>query len=249
MPNFALNTIQANSAHVSIAAPNIATNGDGSVNSVKSTNAIRINSAQKYLNETAHRHSFNESIYSEPYGNRFATVNSNRLEFNQQYQSLANAISDNLNASSLSGSSRIRPEITKLSPIILSPRDSTNRTIVTSPAIDVNSTRSSVCSDRTLLSEQSTSTTSLLADSREQQHQQQTNKLANQSNKVVASNAPGSQFSLQSSNSTIYATAEFVAGQSNTIKECVETEQSKSVKTLIFEVESINIFCFSSYRN
>lgn len=226
-----------------------ANGGSSSVNSIESPSALRMSSAAKYLNEFAHRHSFNESIYSEPYNNRFATVNSNRLEFNRPFQSRAShALSENF-SESICNRRRITPETTALSQSLqsnLSHRESTIDTIL-SPAtshdssattIDVNSTRSSVYSDRTTVTEQSSSTTSILCDSNET-----TNKLANQtSSNGAASNAPGSQISLQSSNSTIYATAESVAStatqtksanhaeQSNTIKESVATEQSMTFK-------------------
>lgn len=76
--------ISFNANHVPASSPNLATavtdptTSSSSTSNVTMTNLLRGNPNTKHLNEMTHRHSFNESIYSEPYGGRYlAAVNNN----------------------------------------------------------------------------------------------------------------------------------------------------------------------------
>lgn len=160
---------------------------------IESTNAIRISTTAKYLNEAAaaHRHSFNESIYSEPYSGRFVTGISRRFEANHP-----NPLCESSSASNICGNKGLSANVQNY-PInfLTTHKDiygtiesitSNETTTYTNP--NSNSTRSSIYSDRTILNEQSETPNSSCSGD------EPTNK---NSNKLNASNASGSPISLQ----------------------------------------------------
>lgn len=177
------------------------------------TNLLRINPNAKHLNEMAHRHSFNESIYSEPYGGRYVAGNSHRLESNHP-----NPLSESASASNIYSGKVVTATRSHLQYFFpqnsLSHRDvhATTSSIASNGlTADISSTRSSVYSDRTILNEQTPPSTPRLSHGANEQSNKATNP-----NNSTASNASGSQANLQSK-----------PIQSNTITE-VQTTQSNS---------------------
>lgn len=151
----------------------------------------------------AHRHSFNESIYSEPYGgSRFVAGSSQRLDTNYP-----NPLSESASASNIYGGKVVTA--TRSHPQYFFPQNSlshrdvyaTNSSVASSNGLsigDVSSTRSSVYSDRTILNEQTPPSIPRLAHGDIELQQQQTTIKATNPNNSTASNASGSQANLQS---------------------------------------------------
>lgn len=188
---------------------------------VESTNPLQISTTAKYLNEssattvatTANRHSFNESIYSEPYsGNRFMVGGGRRFEQTNR----PNPLCESSSASNISGHNRSGISGNRQYPVnFLSSTHTTststhreniygnigsiasNRTSTTEQS---NSTRSSIYSDRTISNEQ-TSPKTLNLSTIKCPTDEQTNQIQSINNITGASNASGSPInSLQQSN-------------------------------------------------
>lgn len=126
------------------------------------SNAMRFNQATGYLNDSPHRHSFNESIYSEPYSGRYAQASHSRYEAspNRMHPLCESSSASNLigrSASSASATLRQR-SIPLIAQIHSSPsqRDvyGTQSSIASNyTTTDVSSTRSSIYSDKTILND------------------------------------------------------------------------------------------------
>lgn len=170
------------------------------------TNLLRVNPNTKHLNEMAHRHSFNESIYSEPYGGRYLAVNCNRMESNRPIPLSESASASNI-YSGISGGGSGGGTTTAAAGVpltahrtypqyffpqnYLSHRDmyaTTSSVALNGMSSEVSSTRSSVYSDKTILYESTPPSTPRPSPSANEQ----TNKVTNP-NKTSASNASGSQ--------------------------------------------------------
>lgn len=182
------------------------------------TNLLRINPNAKHLNEMAHRHSFNESIYSEPYGGRFVAGSGLRLESNHPNLLSESASASNIYSGKIATATQSHPQY--LSPQnSLSHRDvyATTSSIASNGyTAEVSSTRSSVYSDRTILNEQTPPITSRSS----QGINEQTIKATNPNNST-ASNATGSHAQAQ-------ANLQSKPIQSNTITE-VQTTQTNLI--------------------
>lgn len=165
-----------------MASPNLASNCGH-----ESTNAIRISTTAKYLNDTAHRHSFNESIYSEAYGGRLTASNNRRFETNLNNH--PNPLSESASATNISANKGISAN--RNYPANFFTHRDLYGTIesIASNGISTeqsNSTRSSIYSDKTILNEQISSPTPSFACANDESI-----------NKYFASNATGSRISLQ----------------------------------------------------
>lgn len=172
-----------------------------------------------------HRHSFNESIYSEPYGGRYFAMNTNsnnRMELNRPIPLSESASASNIYSRIGGSGSTATATITSADAVpvaahstypqyffpqnYLSQRDMYGTTssvaLNNGLASEVSSTRSSVYSDKTIFNETtppSTPRSPLLPLSANEQTIIETNP-----NKTNASNASGSQY--QSNLQSIYNT-------------------------------------------
>lgn len=181
------------------------------------TNLLRMNPNAKHLNEMAHRHSFNESIYSEPYGGRYVAGNQNshRLESNPLSES---ASASNIYSGKVVTATRNHPQY-YFPQQSLSHRDvyGTNSSIASSNGFDVdaNSTRSSVYSDRTILNEQTPPSTPRISHGDNEQFH--TNNKVNPNSNSTASNESGSQATLLQSKPILTNTEQVQTLQSHSI--------------------------------
>lgn len=148
----------------------------------------------------AHRHSFNESIYSEPYGGgggRYLAGNSHRFDSNHPNPLSESASASNIYSGKVTTSARSHPQYF-FPQNSLSHRDvyATTSSVASNglSTADVSSTRSSVYSDRTILNEQTPPSTPRLSHG----DNEQTTIKATNPNNSTASNASGSQANLQS---------------------------------------------------
>lgn len=204
-----MNAIQSNANHVPVSSPNLTAT---SSNNVTMQNLLRANPNTKHLNEMAHRHSFNESIYSEPYGGRYLAGNSNRSELSNRTNPLCESASaSNIYTGNTSTINRTHPQF-YFPQTHLSHRDvyaTTSSVAINGQSTDVSSTRSSVYSDKTILNESTPPSTPRLSHCANEQ----TIKVANNPNKSTASNASGSQSNTQSK--PIYTTTVVLTQQSS----------------------------------
>lgn len=227
------------------------------------TNLLRVNPQTKHLNEIAHRHSFNESIYSEPYGGRYMAVNSNRMESNRPIPLSESASASNIySGGGGSGSGGLAAAAAAAAAVpltahrtypqyffpqnYLSHRDmygTTSSVALNGLSSEVSSTRSSVYSDKTILYESTPPSTprpqSLCAN-------EQTNKVTNP-NKTSASNASGSQSqsNLQSkpiNNTKINATATVAVPEKPHQTEPTSVEKSATKESNTEEDQSKQFF-------
>lgn len=153
-----------------------------------------MNTTAKYLSETAHRHSFNESIYSEPYSEKFAAIAGNHMNPLSESSSASNINSRNTALLRIDRPLHFLAQIDNSS----SHRDvyGTTSSIASNyTSTEVSSARSSVYSDKTILNEQTPPTTPILSN----EGNELTNKSMNPNNTIKkASNASGSQNNMQS---------------------------------------------------
>lgn len=245
--DISFNAIKLNADHVQVSSPN----SDNTCNNVTMTNLLRMNPNAKHLNEMAHRHSFNESIYSEPYGGRYVAGNSKRLESNQLSESTS---ASNIYSGKVVTATRSHPPYS-FHQNTLSHRDiyGTNSSFACNglPA-DVSSTRSSVYSDRTILNEQTPPSTPHPLHG-ENEH---TIKATNPKNST-ASNASGSQANLQfKSFFTNTKQVQTLQSNSNTLnKSSLNTEgnggdqSEKMIVSLLTKSISILNILFYFFRN
>lgn len=223
--------ISLNASHVPISSPSLTTAAVASTSTSTSSssnmamaNLLRGNPNTKHLNELSHRHSFNESIYSEPYGGRYLALNNNnnnRMESQRSIPLSESASASNI-YSRIGGSSRAPPTATITSadagphrayPQYFFPQNylsqgdmygTTSSIALNGLSSEVSSTRSSVYSDKTILYETtppSTPRSPLLPLSANEQTFIETNP-----NKTNASNASGSQFQSNLQSKSIYNT-------------------------------------------
>lgn len=177
----------------------------------------------------AHRHSFNESIYSEPYGGgggRYLVGNSHRFDSNHP-----NPLSESASASNIYSGKAVTSTQYFFPQNGLSQRDvyATTSSVASNglSTADVSSTRSSVYSDRTILNEQTPPSTP------RQSHgdNEQTTIKATNPNNSMASNASGSQAYLQSK--PIYTNTDHVQtlqSNSNTLDKTSLVAESNSAE-------------------
>lgn len=173
-------------------------------------NVIRVNPNAKHLNELTHRHSFNESIYSEPYNGRFVAGSINRLESNRPNPLSESASASNIYSGKVVTATRSHPQYF-FPQNHLSHRDvyATTSSIASNGlSTEASSTRSSVYSDKTILNEQTPPSTPHLLPSA---NEQTTIKATNPNN--TASNASGSHVNTQSN--TIFTHTEVPTQQIN----------------------------------
>lgn len=187
------------------------------------TNLLRVNPQTKHLNEIAHRHSFNESIYSEPYGGRYLAVNSNRMESNRPiplsesasasniYSGIAGGGSGSLAAAAACTAAAVPLTAHRTYPQYFFPQNhlshrdmyaTTSSVALNGLSSEVSSTRSSVYSDKTILYESTPPSTPRPSSLCANEH---TNKVTNP-NKTSASNASGSQSQSNLQSKSIYNT-------------------------------------------
>lgn len=151
-----------------------------------------MNTTAKYLSETAHRHSFNESIYSVPYSEKFAAIAGNHMNPLSESSSASNINIRNTASLRIDRPLRFLAQIDNSS----SHRDvyGTTSSIASNyTSTEVSSPRSSVYSDKTILNEQTPPITPILSN----EGNELTNKSMNLNN-TKASNASGSHNNMQS---------------------------------------------------
>lgn len=191
------------------------------------THLLRANPNTKHLNEMAHRHSFNESIYSEPYGGRYLAGNSQqRSEANRPNPLCESASASNIYTGNTSTINRTHPQFF-FPQNHLSHRDvyaTTSSVAINGLSTEVSSTRSSVYSDKTILNESTPPSTPRLSHGANEQ----TIKVANNPNKSTASNASGSQSNTQSK--PIYTTTVVLKQQSSSNNLAKSTITSTTAK-------------------
>lgn len=195
------------------------------------TNLLRVNPNTKHLNEMAHRHSFNESIYSEPYGGRYLSGN-NRLETNHPNPLCESASASNIyTGNNILTAQRTHPQFF-FPQNHLSHRDvyaTTSSVAINGLSTEVSSTRSSVYSDKTILNETTPPSTPRLSSGAN--NEQTTIKVTNP-NKSTASNASGSQSNTTQSK-LIYTTTEVLTQQtsSNNVDNSTHVQTTESINT------------------
>lgn len=164
----------------------------------------------------AHRHSFNESIYSEPYAGRYLAGSSsttNRLEPNRLHPLSESASASNIYSGTTVTGHRSAPPAHFFPQNHSSHRDvygpTTTSVAFNGLSAELSSTRSSVYSDKTIRNESTPpGTPRLLSLGANEQTIKATNP-----NKSTASNASGSQSNLQSK--PIYTNTVVLTLQSN----------------------------------
>lgn len=131
--------------------------GGGGGSSITPPSSIPFSRTAGYLNDSLHRHSFNESIYSEPYSGRYAQPSYSRYDASRM-----NPLCESASASNLIGrtttNQRPRPVIPFVAQIHASSsqRDvyGTQSSITSQyTTTDAGSTRSSIYSDKTILND------------------------------------------------------------------------------------------------
>lgn len=141
-----------------MASPQLAmANYGGGGSSITPPSSIPFSRTAGYLNDSLHRHSFNESIYSEPYSGRYAQPSYSRYDASRM-----NPLCESASASNLIGrtttNQRPRPVIPFVAQIHASSsqRDvyGTQSSITSQyTTTDAGSTRSSIYSDKTILND------------------------------------------------------------------------------------------------